>query len=100
MRAQAVDLQKGFIKVKNLFDFKDLSHIGMHYQIVHDETVDASGYIEHLCARAGEETLVQVPTGLETQKPGADYYLNLSFVSKQATNYAPGEQRLVRNSFF
>lgn len=99
VRARAVDLQKGFIKVKNLFDFKDLSHIGMHYQIVHDETVDASGYIEHLCARAGEETLVQVPTELETQKPGADYYLNLSFVSKQATNYAPGGAEIGTEQF-
>ncbi len=99
VRAQAVDLQKGIIKVKNLFDFKDLSNIALHYQIVHDKTVDASGQMEHLCARAGEETQVRIPSALETQEPGKDYYLNLSFVYKTATDYAPAGAEIGTEQF-
>lgn len=88
VRAEAADLSKGMLKIRNLYDFKDLSGVALNYQIVHDETVDASGQIGELDARAGEETLVRIPYQIEEPEPGSDYYLNLSFVNKEASDYA------------
>ena len=99
VRAEAVQLSKGLVKVKNLYDFKDLSNVAMEYQIVHDETVDASGRIEELCAEAGQETLVKIPYRLGRREPGSDYYLNLSFVYKNAVNYGPARAEIGREQF-
>ena len=89
VRAEAADLSEGMLKIRNLYDFKDLSGIALNYQIVHDETVDASGRIEELDAKAGEEAPVRIPYQIEEPEPGSDYYLNLSFVCKNASDYAP-----------
>ena len=99
VRAEAVQLSKGLVKVKNLYDFKDLSNVAMEYQIVHDETVDASGRIEELYAEAGQETLVKIPYRLGRREPGSDYYLNLSFVYKNAVNYGPARAEIGREQF-
>lgn len=99
VRAEAVQLSKGLVKVKNLYDFKDLSNVAMEYQIVHDETVDASGRIEELCAEAGQETLVKIPYRLGRRELGSDYYLNLSFVYKNAVNYGPAGAEIGREQF-
>lgn len=89
VRAEAADLSEGMLKIRNLYDFKDLSGIALNYQIVHDETVDASGRIEELDVKAGEEAPVRIPYQIEEPEPGSDYYLNLSFVCKNASDYAP-----------
>ena len=99
VRAEAVQLSKGLVKVKNLYDFKDLSNVAMEYQIVHDEPVDASGRIEELYAEAGQETLVKIPYRLGRREPGSDYYLNLSFVYKNAVNYGPARAEIGREQF-
>ncbi len=89
VKAEAADLSDGTVRIRNLFDFRDLSDIVLEYQVVHGETVDASGRIEELCARAGEEVLVKLPYTIGEPEPGSDYYLNLSFVSKSSADYAP-----------
>lgn len=99
VRAEAVRLSEGMIKVRNLFDFRDLSGIALEYQIVHDETVDASGRIEELWADAGKETLVKIPYRIEEPEPGSDYYLNLAFVHKNASAHGPAGARIGTEQF-
>lgn len=99
VRAEAVRLSEGMIKVRNLFDFRDLSGVALEYRVVHDETVDASGRIEELCADAGKETLVKIPYTVENPEPGSDYYLNLSFVYKNASDYAPAGAEIGTEQF-
>lgn len=89
VKAEEVNLAEGMIRIRNLFDFRDLSGIALDYQVMHDETADASGRIEELCAKAGEDMVVKIPYTLEEVEEGSDYYLNLSFVNKSATDYAP-----------
>ena len=48
-----------------------------------------SGRIDNLKADAGKETLVKIPYTLGHPEPGSDYYLNLSFVYKRDTDFAP-----------
>ena len=99
VKAEAVRLSEGIVKVKNLYDFKDLRGVALEYQIVHDETVDASGRIEELRADAGEETLVKLPYTLGKMESGKDYYLNLSFVYKTAVDYAPAGAEIGTEQF-
>ncbi len=89
VKAEAVQLSEGLVRVRNLYDFRDLSHVALEYQVVHDETVDCSGRIDNLKADAGKETLVKIPYTLGHPEPGSDYYLNLSFVYKRDTDFAP-----------
>lgn len=99
VKAEAVWLPEGMVKVKNLFDFKDLCNVALEYEIVHDETVDASGRIEELRADAGGEMLVKLPYSLDKRESGSDYYLNLSFVYKNAVNYGPAGAKIGTEQF-
>lgn len=99
VRAEAVDLSRGMLRIRNLYDFKDLSNIALNYQIVHGETVDASGRIDELKAGAKEEMLLTIPNQIEEPEAGSDYYLNLSFVYKEATDYAAAEHEIGTEQF-
>lgn len=99
VKAEEVNLAEGMIRIRNLFDFRDLSGIALDYQVLHDETVDASGRIEELCANAGEDMVVKIPYTLEEIEEGSDYFLNLSFVNKSATDYAPAGHEIGTGQF-
>ena len=99
VKAKLLGADKGILTVRNLYDFRDLSHVALEYQLVHDETVNASGRIEELCVDAGKETLVQIPYTLDDLAPGSDYYLNVSFVYKEDTDYAAKGEEIGTQQF-
>lgn len=99
VKAEAAVLSEGLIKIKNLYDFKDLSGVILKYEVVHDETVDLAGQIEELEVLAGEEAVVKLPCKPEEIVPGCDYYLNLSFVYKEATDFAPEGAEIAAEQF-
>lgn len=82
------DLEKGIIKVKNLYDFLDFSNLILHWEVCHDNKVDERGSISSLEIPAQEEVLLSIPYKELKPLSGTDYYLNLSFVLKESTNYA------------
>lgn len=99
VKAEAVQLSEGMVRVKNLYDFKDLRDVALEYQVVHDETIDISGRIDELCAKAGEDVLVKIPYSEEIFEAGSDYYLNLAFLYKNDMNYAPAGAVIGREQF-
>lgn len=99
IRAEAVDLVKGMIGIKNLFYFKSLDDVGLHYQVVHNETVDKEGYVENLDAAPGQGVQIHIPCDVEKAEPGCDYYLNLYFVYKYDNAFAKAGMEIARFQF-
>lgn len=99
VKASAVDLEKGLIRIKNLRYFKDLGDITLQYEIVHDETVDAAGEMGELDVLPQQAVQIQIPYELKSAVPGKDYYLNLSFVYKEDNLYARAGMEIAREQF-
>ena len=87
------------IKLKNWYDFLDLSHLYLKWWIQGNETVVQEGKIEDLFAAPGEEQKVTIPYKSFTPEANTDYYLNISICMKEATGYAEENYEISRTQF-
>lgn len=97
--AEAMNLQEGFVQVHNRFYFKNLDDVALHYQVVHDETVDKEGWIEKLDVAPGQKTQLQISWNVKEIEPGCDYYLNLSFLYKYDNAFAQAGMEIAKYQF-
>lgn len=75
----AVDLKNGIIKIKNLYDFLDLSHIDLEWKICYDENILGTGTIHLSKINPGEEKEIKIPIDIDIVE-NTDYWLNLTYV--------------------
>jgi beta-galactosidase/beta-glucuronidase len=85
---EAVDLKTGQTRVRNGYQFTDLSHLRGAWEILEDGQRIAAGEMPRLETPAGGETVVILPYTLPAARPGAEYHLNLSFRLAEATSWA------------
>lgn len=80
----------GEVKVRNRMFFTNLSVFEPRYSITEDGTVLVQGTLPPVDLSPGEEAIVHVPTGAKPFKfrPGAEYFLRLSFHLKQSNLWA------------
>ena len=88
VRVQAEDLKKGIFTIRNLYDFRTLEHLAGCWSITENGRVIVSGTFALPQVAAHGSGKATVPYKLPVGKPGAEYYLNLSFKSKEATPWA------------
>lgn len=99
VKAEAEDLEKGKIRIRNLYYFRALEHISLRYCIVHDDQTDCSGCIDQLEAGPQEDMTVILPCLPEQIEEETDYYLNLSFTYNEDTAFAPSGYEIARAQF-
>ncbi|MGN0294434.1 MAG: glycoside hydrolase family 2 TIM barrel-domain containing protein [Lachnospiraceae bacterium] len=99
VKAEAVDLKEGKIRLRNLNYFRSLEDVSLRYQIMHDDCVDLEGITEHLEIGPQEEQIVTLPHTPETVLAGTDYYLNLTFVYNRDMDFAPCGHEIAKAQF-
>lgn len=99
VKAEAVDLKEGKIKIHNYRYFTSLEDLSLTYEIVHDDVVDKNGRIESISVepQACEEFVL--PITVENILPGTDYYLNLSFRYNHDTSFAASGHEVAKQQF-
>ena len=100
LHAAPVDLAAGRIRVKNWFDFinaRDLA-AGL-WEIKGSGATLHSGALPALDLKPGEEKEFQIALPKIAPQPGIEYWLNLSFVLKSATAYAPKGHEIAWEQF-
>lgn len=86
----AIDLHKGEIKLLSRYDFQNLQIFDLYYSIVEDETIIEDGTLPLPSIPARESAKLKLPYHLDfAPKPGASYFLNLSYQLRDTTSYAP-----------
>jgi beta-galactosidase len=73
-----VDLVKGSIKIRNKYDFTNLSAFNFDWEIISDGGVVQSGKLKIPSLGPKEETEVTLPINKITPAPGTEYFLNIS----------------------
>ncbi len=86
---EAVDLAKGLIRIKNKYDFTNLSEFIFDWEVISDGIVCKSGNITFPDINPGEETLVGIPSDIADPVPGAGYYLNIRMTRDDEWNFVP-----------
>ena len=86
---EPVDLTRGMIKIKNKYDFTNLSEFNFDWEIVSDGKVVQSGKIPMPDFRPKAEIAFLLPFKKIDPVPGAEYFLNMRFSRSDEWNYVP-----------
>lgn len=99
VRVEAVDVLKGQLKVTNEYDFIDLSHLNITWELLQDGEVIESGQLPPLSTQPGQSDIVSVPFTKPELAPGAEYMLNLRFTLAEATRWADAGHEVAWEQF-
>jgi len=86
---EAVDLDAGLIKIKNKYDFTNLSEFDFEWEIVSDGNAIQSGKLTFPDLKPKAETIVKIPLKKIESAPGTEYFLNIFVSRSDEWNYVP-----------
>lgn len=97
----AVDIQKGIINLLSRYDFANLDRFNLVYKVMEDDVILQTGFmpVSSIEARANKD--ITLPYDLSTikVKPGAHYYVNISYQLREDTSYASSGHELATVQF-
>jgi beta-galactosidase len=96
---EPVDLKAGLIKIRNKYDFIDLSGFSFDWEIVSDGAIIKSGKLSIPDCKPKSETLVKIPVDKLNPAPGTEYFLNLKAVRSQEWNIVPEDHVYASEQF-
>lgn len=77
---EAADLEKCLVTVENRYDFVSLEHLSATWSVMESGSVVQSGALPPLAIKARTSEKVKIPfKRIDNPKPGAEYFLNISF---------------------
>jgi beta-galactosidase len=86
---EPVDLTKGIVKIRNKYDFTNLSEFNFEWEVVADGNVLQSGKLSFPDLKPKTETVVNIPLKKIEPAPGTEYFLNIRASRSDAWNYVP-----------
>jgi beta-galactosidase len=88
IKAEAVDLAKGKIRIRNKYDFLSLDFVDALWQVAVDDEVVQEGTLPKMPLGAGQEQEITIPLQKPTLKPGAESWLKINFALSQDALWA------------
>lgn len=88
IQIEAEDLNAGSIRVRNKDAFTDLKDYEIRWTLTGDGTVLQSGALDAVAAPPGEFRSIIIPVKRPELKPGAEYFLRVSFHTRARSNWA------------
>lgn len=74
--------------LKNYYDFLDLSHLMLKWQVCSEDEVISAGTIETLQAKPHESERITIPFETFRPQPNTDYYLEVAVCQKESSSFA------------
>ena len=99
IKMEPLDLDKGLIKLVNKYHFINLNRFIIHWAVLEDGSEILSGSVAHPDLAPGESKILDID--LEDLKPhkGAEYLLNFSVQTSQASELVPKGHEVAREQF-
>lgn len=97
----AVDIQKGIINLLSRYDFANLDRFNLVYKVMEDDVILQTGFmaVPSIEARANKDITLPYDLSAIKVKPGAHYYVNISYQLREDTNYASSGYELATAQF-
>jgi beta-galactosidase len=86
---EAADLSKGLIRIRNKYDFTNLSPFNFGWEVVSDGAIVQSGKLKIPALEPKQEAQVSLPLTRIEPVPGAEYFLNIRASRSDEWNYVP-----------
>lgn len=89
VKVEEVDLGKGQVKIKNIYDFISLDHLNLHWDISGDGKKLQSGILNMPSIEPGKSKVLTIPIDFNKKyKLKTDLWLNIQFVLAKDTDWA------------
>lgn len=97
----AVDIQKGIINLLSRYDFANLDRFNLVYKVMEDDVILQTGFmaVPSIEARANKDITLPYDLSAIKVKPGAHYYVNISYQLREDTSYASSGHELTTAQF-
>ena len=97
----AVDIQKGIINLLSRYDFANLDSFNLVYKVMEDDVILQTGFmaVPSIEARANKDITLPYNLSAIKVKPGAHYYVNISYQLREDTRYASSGHELATAQF-
>lgn len=97
----AVDIQKGIINLLSRYDFANLDRFNLVYKVMEDDVILQTGFmsVPSIEARANKDITLPYDLSAIKVKPGAHYYVNISYQLREDTSYASSGHELATAQF-
>jgi beta-galactosidase len=96
---EPVDLKNGMIRIKNKYDFTNLSEFSFEWNVVSDGKTVQSGKIPVPEIKPKAEVLIKIPVEKIDPVPGAEYFLNINASRSDEWNYVPEDHVYATGQF-
>ena len=83
---ERVDLEGGRLRIRNKYDFTDLSEFSLDWAIISEGNVIKQGTKTDLSVAPHQEEEIELGYFLPAPEPGVEYFLNLELKRKKATS--------------
>ena len=97
----AIDIQKGIINLLSRYDFANLDRFNLVYKVMEDDVILQTGFmaVPSIEARANKDIILPYDLSAIKVKPGAHYYVNISYQLREDTSYASSGHELATAQF-
>lgn len=97
----AVDIQKGIINLLSRYDFANLDRFNLVYKVMEDDVILQTGFmpVPSIEAKANKDITLPYDLSVIKVKPGAHYYVNISYQLREDTSYASSGHELATAQF-
>jgi len=99
IKVEPADLLTGRVQVHNKYLFRDLSFVQGAWELTENGRVIQSGELPKLETAPGEKQEITLPLHAPMLKPGAEYFLKVSFALAQDESWAPKGHELAWDQF-
>jgi beta-galactosidase len=96
---EAVDLTEGRVRVRNKFFFTNLEDFYLRWAVLEDGKIIQEGTLDSISVEPQGEDEIRIPFQKPPVKPGAEYFLNLSFHLREKTLWAEEGHEIARAQF-
>jgi len=86
---EAVDLKKGKIRIRNMYDFTNLKQFEIVWKLTADGRNIAQGKIKEIDLPPHQSKIIKLKLPKINPQPGVEYFLNISFKTKTAIELIP-----------
>ncbi len=95
----AQDVKKGSIELYNRHNFKNLNAFNVTWQLTQDGRVVDEGLLENIAGLPNTSTAITIPFNMPAALPGAEYFLRVALVQKNANRHSPAGHEIAWEQF-
>jgi len=88
IRAKDLNIQNGKLRILNLFFFRSLGDVELHWEVLRDGYMIQSGNFPDLEIEPQDSAIISLPLDKSIMVPEGEYFLDLSFRLKHESLYA------------